>query len=1153
MSDFVHLRLHSCYSLSEGAIKIDKLVSLCQNYNMPAVAVTDTNNMFGAMEFCLKCAQKGVQPILGCQLNVEHPKKIDKPTQLLLYAKNQDGYRNLIELISTAYLESSNPDAPEASLEMLNKYSDGLICATGGALGSLGYFLQHNDHDGAVQYLEFLKKIFTDRLYIELSRHNLPQENQIEEGLINFAYDFDLPLLATNNVFFPTKDYFDAHDVLICISQGKTIYDTERRASSAEYYFKSPEEMEKLFADIPEAISNTSLLAQRCSFMLKAKKPWMPIFKAESGKDQKEELRDMANSGLLARLEKFKNSEDYEEKKKIYFERLEYEISVIEQMGFSGYFLIVADYVRWAKSQNIPVGPGRGSGAGSIAAWAIEITDIDPIRFKLFFERFLNPDRVSMPDFDVDFCQERRDEVIRYVQRRYGAKSVAQIAALGKLQAKAVVKDVGRVLGLPYGFCDKISKMIPFQPTNPITLQEALDSEAALRQLVEENEEVRTLIQIALKLEGLYRHASVHAAGIVISDQIIQEHVPLYKDQKSSMPVTQFSMKYIENAGLIKFDFLGLKTLTVIQKILDIIREKRGIDIKSHNIPFEDKKTFELLQRIDCVGIFQIESAGMRDVLQKLQPDKIEDLIALVALYRPGPMDDIPKYIACKHGVEPITYLHEKLIPILEETYGVMVYQEQVMQIAQVMAGYTLGQADILRRAMGKKNKDEMQAQQARFIDGAVARGVDKEVAERLFELMSKFASYGFNKSHSTPYGVLTYQTAYLKANYLIEFYSAVMLLDITNTDKLYIYVQDARKNGVKIIPPDINESGFEFLIDYEDNAIKYSLAAIKGSSDAVIQEIESERAKNGPYKSIFDFTRRTAYIKNFNRRQFQRLIKAGAFDSLHPNRHELIENFETILTVVSSDSLDQGMLFGDIDPDLKRTPCWGCTEKLQEEFEAVGFYLSEHPVEQYREKLNALSAVTFLEAQKYFKVTVVVVITLVTYKLSKNKTRFCSIQVSDETLMEEVSVFSETLERCSDAIREGNIVLAELAFYKNEGQTRIIADSIRSYNGGDFEVIKRTQGDKRTFKKKFDEPKEVSEPRGTKILSLKIETSEELLAVRRLIDNLRRAPGGFIELYIVPEDTKIRLKDSYYLSQFDILDFRNAIGIDKVTESYQS
>lgn len=1148
MSDFVHLRLHSAYSLSEGAIKIEKLTSLCEEYNMPAVALTDTNNMFGAMEFCIKCASHGIQPILGCQLNVQHPKKIDTPTHLLLYAKNEAGYHNLIQLVSNAYLEPSNDEYPEISLETLSKYSKGIICATGGIFGSLGAFLINGDHDGANEYLKFLKNIFPERLYIEVMRHSHPHEVQIEEDLINFAYDLSLPLLATNNVFFPSQDYFNAHDVLICITQGKTIYDSDRQASSPEYYFKTPQEMEELFKDIPEAVLNTSMLAQRCSYMLKPQKPWMPQFSPESGKDQKQELRDMARDGLVERLKKIENFSDYE--KKIYFERLEYEISVIEQMGFSGYFLIVADYVRWAKSKNIPVGPGRGSGAGSIVAWSIKITDIDPIRFHLFFERFLNPDRVSMPDFDVDFCQERRDEVISYVQERYGYKSVAQIVALGKLQAKAVVKDVGRVLGLSYGFCDKISKLIPFQPTNPMTLQQAIDSETSLRQLIDENEEVRKLIEIALKLEGLYRHASVHAAGIVISDKIIQDCVPLYKDQKSVMPVTQFSMKYIENAGLIKFDFLGLKTLTVIQKILDIIKAKRGIDLISSDIPFEDKKTFKLLQRIDCVGIFQIESAGMKDVLQKLKPDKVEDLIALVALYRPGPMDDIPKYIACKHGLEPITYLHEKIKPILEETYGVMVYQEQVMQIAQVIGGYSLGQADILRRAMGKKNVEEMQAQRVRFINGAVERGVEKEIAERLFELMSKFASYGFNKSHSTPYGILTYQTAYLKANYLIEFYSAVMLLDITNTDKLDIYVQDARKNGVKVIPPDINESGFEFLIDYDQYSIRYSLVAIKGSSDTLVQEIEKEREANGSFSSIFDFARRTAHIKIFNRRQFQRLIKAGAFDKLHPNRHQLIENLENILSVVSSD-LSQTMLFDDVNPELKEVSEWSITEKLQEEFEAIGFYLSEHPLEQYRKKLRSLGAPTFVEALDYFKATVVVVITSATYKLSKNKTRFCVMQISDETMTQEVSVFSETLSRVSDVIKEGNIVLAELIFYKSEGQTRVVVDDLSNYFGGDFEVIKK-KSEGRSFKKKQEEKREEYVPKGYRIVSLKIENSNDLLKVRKLIDNLRKGSDGFVELDIYHENTKIRLKDRYYLSQYDILDFKDAIGIDKVTEFYE-
>ncbi|MDR0968710.1 MAG: DNA polymerase III subunit alpha, partial [Holosporaceae bacterium] len=678
-ANFIHLRLHSAYSLAEGAIKIEKLIKLCEENKMPAVAVTDTNNLFGAIEFSIKCADHGIQPIIACQLNVKHVKELNRPTSVLLYAKNKNGYHNLIQLVSNAYLSPSSENRPEVSLDLLSQYSDDLLLATGGIYGSLGALLLENDLNGAKEYLNFLSEHFNGRLYVELSRHNNEFENRIEENAISLAYDLNLPLLATNNVCFSHSEDFSAHDALICVNQGRTIYDSERETSSPEFYFKTPEKMTSLFDDLPEAIENTLNVARRCAFMLEVQKPRLPIFKPESGKSQDDELWNIAHKGLEEKLEKFKDKENYAEIRAEYIERLEYELNMIKKMGFSGYFLIVSDYVNWAKSQNIPVGPGRGSGAGSIVAWAIKITDIDPIRFKLFFERFLNPDRVSMPDFDVDFCQERRDEVISYVQRKYGYQSVAQIITFGKLQAKAVIRDVGRVLAMPYNFVDRIAKMIPFNPANPPTLQDAIDSEPALRDLINNDPQVKTLVEIAQKLEGLYRHPGVHAAGVVISDQNLQDIVPLYKDAKSTMPVTQFSMKHIESASLIKFDFLGLKTLTVIQKALDLIKNE-GINLTAQEIPLDDKKTFDLLKKVNCVGVFQIESGGMRDVLKKMRPDRVEDLIALVALYRPGPMDDIPKYIACKHGIEPIAYLHEKLKPILEETYGVMVYQEQVMQ-----------------------------------------------------------------------------------------------------------------------------------------------------------------------------------------------------------------------------------------------------------------------------------------------------------------------------------------------------------------------------------------------------------------------------------------------------------------------------------------
>ncbi|MDR2267838.1 MAG: DNA polymerase III subunit alpha [Holosporaceae bacterium] len=1137
---FIHLRVHSAYSLAEGAIKIDKLASLCEEHRMPAVAVTDTNNLFGAMDFSLNCAKCGIQPIIACQLNVQHTKKQSRPTSILLYAKNSNGYQNLIQLVSHAHLHSSSEMYPEISLDMLFRHSNDIIAATGGVYGSLGALLLEDDLDGAREYLLFLQRCFSNRLYVELSRHHNPLEERIEEAAIKLAYDQNIPLLATNNVNFPTADYFNAHDVLICIAQGKTIYDGDRFTSSPEFYFKSPEEMSKLFADLPEALENTIVLAQRCSFCLAKKKPVMPQFKVPDGKNQDDVLRERSMVGLENRLISFENDENLEDVRQKYFARLQYELDMIKKMGFSGYFLIVSDYVQWAKSKNIPVGPGRGSGAGSIVAWSMDITDVDPMRFKLFFERFLNPDRISMPDFDVDFCQERRDEVIDYVQRKYGEKYVAQIITFGKLQARAVVKDVGRVLAMPYGFMDKISKMIPFHPTNPVTLQQAIDTEAALRMLIESDQQVKNMLEIALKLEGLYRHASVHAAGVVISDKNLQNIVPLYKDSKSTMPATQFSMKYIEDAGLIKFDFLGLKTLTVIQKILDTLK-KRGISFEAREIPLDDKKTFELLRNVNCVGVFQIESVGMKDVLRKLQPDHVEDLIALVALYRPGPMDDIPKYIACKHGVEPIQYLHKKLEPILSETYGVMVYQEQVMQIAQEIGGYTLGQADILRRAMGKKDKNEMIAQKKRFIDGAITRGISRTVAERLFEQMNKFAGYGFNKSHSTPYGLLTYQTAFLKANYPLEFYSAAMTLDSGSIDKLYTYYNDAKKNNINVFPPDVNLSANGFTVDYETNSIRYSLTALKGSGENAVRDIVSERERNGNYLSVFDFVERLQPFKIITRRTVENFIKAGVFDKLHPNRNQLFNSLDRIMSIKIEE--EQALLFEKNYPELVNVPEWDNNTKMQNEFAAVGFYISSHPLQQYENQLKRFGFPTITEAMDMPKATLAVAITGVMHKTAKNQAKFCILQVSDMSGIADVTLFSETLMNCRDLLEVGNVVVLDVTCQRNEEVVKITVDKVQK-----FEDVYNKDNDI------FDQFAATSVPakgkrEGIDGIQIKINSVAHLSAIKVLLDNFKT--DGDIKIEMIVGDKKILLPGNYYVTAYDILDLKNTVGIDNIVLKY--
>ncbi|MDR2766341.1 MAG: DNA polymerase III subunit alpha [Holosporaceae bacterium] len=1128
---FVHLRLHSAYSLAEGAIKIDRLVELCEKNRMPAVAVTDTNNLFGAIEISSKCAARGIQPIVACQLNVKHPKKIDRSVCLLLYAKNENGYQNLIQLASASHLASTSPLYPEISLDLLAKHSQDLLLVTGGVSGSLGALLLENDMSGAEEYLRFLLCHFGDRLYVELSRHNNEHENRIEEAAISLAYDLGIPLVATNNVCYPTPEDFDSHDALICIAQGRTLYDSDRQISSPEFYFKSSEEMNLLFADIPEALANTWHIAQRCSFMLRKQKPVLPQFPCDHGRSQDDELLVMATDGLLQKLEKFKNKGSYEAIHHKYMERLEYELTMIKNMGFSGYFLIVSDYVRWAKTQRIPVGPGRGSGAGSIVAWSVQITDIDPIRFNLFFERFLNPDRVTMPDFDVDFCQERRDEVILYAQRKYGQERVAQIITFGKLQARAVVRDIGRVLCMSYGFVDKISKMIPFHPTNPLTLQESIDAEQPLQELINSDPQVQNLMRIALKLEGLYRHAGVHAAGVVIANRNLLDIVPLYMDSRSLMPVTQFSMKYIEDASLIKFDFLGLKTLTVIQKILDLV-EKRGQKLVIQDIPLNDVKTFNLLKSVNCVGVFQIESGGMRDVLKRLQPDRVEDLIALVALFRPGPMDDIPKYIACKHGIEPITYLHEKLKPILEETYGVMVYQEQVMQIAQEIGGYSLGQADLLRRAMGKKNKEEMRAQKKRFIDGAVERGIPLTIAQRLFEQMNKFAGYGFNKSHSTPYGLLTYQTAFLKANHMLEFFAALMTLDMTNTEKMYVYYQDAKKNGIGVTPPDINLSESDFLMDYSSNSIRYSLAAIKGVGEHVVKKMVEEREDNGQYSSIFDFVERLLPLKILNRRFMENFVKSGVFDRLHHNRRQLWESLDLILSMRVE--TEQASLFEKSYPELIDVPEWSNAEKLNHEFDAIGFYISSHPLQPYEKFLKQRGVRPLVEAKEFSRGRIAVVVNNLSYKNTKSNSKFCIVQVSDMSGEAEISVFSDVLMDASTFLQAGNVLIMDVKRQKNGDYVRLTAERMELFDKKSALMVEPFRNESPVI--------------GNQILRIKIGDKNELMAVRNFIDGLPKDGKHSLELTF-PDGGEIALADGYFLRLEDIFCIKNIVGDGNVTE----
>ena len=1096
-ADFVHLRVHSAYSLSEGAIKIDELVALCRTHAMPAVAVTDTTNLFGAMEFSLACAEAGVQPIIGCQLAVRrdpHPglqygasaKGADarngprlSPDVLVVLVQSEQGYRNLVKLVSRAFLESAASEAPQLALADLEPYSEGLIALTGGPAGAVGRLLAEGRRRVAEEMLERLAGLFPGRLYVELMRHGLEAESQIEPALVELAYGHELPLVATNEAFFADADMFEAHDALLCIAEGRFLAETDRRRLTPDYRFKSAAEMRALFADLPEAVDNTLVVAQRCAYMLEPREPILPAFPMASGRDEATELRLQAKQGLEARLaaQIFTSDMDEaarEQAAKPYRDRLDYELDVVIKMGLPGYFLIVADIVQWAKAQAIPVGPGRGSGAGSVVAWALTITDLDPLRFGLLFERFLNPERVSMPDFDIDFCQDLRDEVIAYVQDRYGRDRVAQIITFGKLQARAVLRDVGRVLEMPYGQVDRICKLVPYNPAHPVGLQQAIDGEPMLQQMRRTEETVARLINIALKLEGLYRHASTHAAGVVIGDRPLDELVPLYRDPRSDMPVTQFNMKYVEQAGLVKFDFLGLKTLTVLARA-QVLLERRGVNIDLTVLPLDDRATYEMLGRGETTGVFQLESSGMRDVLKKLRPDRFEDIIALVALYRPGPMDNIPRYIACRHGEEEPDYLHPSLEGILKETSGVMIYQEQVMQIAQVLSGFSLATADLLRRAMGKKIKAEMAAQRQAFIDGAVARDVSETTASRIFDQVYKFAGYGFNKSHAAAYALVAYQTAYFKANHPVEFFAALMTLDLGNTDKLYLFRQELGHLGVELLPPDINKSEATFTVEAAGgegggggrdggdgeaaSAIRYALSAIKNVGRQAMEALVQEREANGPYKSLADFAGRLDH-RVINKRQLESLACAGAFDSLNSNRRQVFEAVETLVrhaSVASSERESaQHSLFGATPEtsspvlSLPETEDWAVMERLRHEFEAIGFYLSAHPLGAYDRALARLGVIRYADLvaspprREAGPIKLAGTVIGKRERTSARGNRYAFVQLSDMSGVYEVTVFSEVLAVARGLLDAGAPLLITAEARIEEDNIRLTAEDIQ-------------------------------------------------------------------------------------------------------------
>jgi DNA polymerase-3 subunit alpha len=959
---YVPLRVFSSFTMLEGAMEPKTIAERAAKLGFPAIALTDRNGLYGAMPFSDACMAKGVQPIIGTILGVARPRDVGSSAildWLVLLAQDDLGYANLCKLVSSAHLDRPVEQEPHVEFAKLEGYCEGLIALTAGAEGALARLLADAQQGEAEAYLDRLERLFPQRLYIELIRRHHPVEEAAEEALIELAYARELPLIATNPAAYADPAFHAAHDAMLCIANSAYVESADRVSSSADAWLKDGTAMDELFADLPEAIANTSVIAQRCAVAAPKRRPILPRL----SDDEDEQLRRDARAGLAERL-KGRTAEEQQP----YLERLEYELEIITSMGFAGYFLIVADFIKWAKANDIPVGPGRGSGAGSVVAWALTITDLDPIALGLLFERFLNPERVSMPDFDIDFCETHRDKVIHYVQQKYGRDKVAQIITFGRLKARAVLKDTGRVLQMPYGQVDRLAKLIPNHPTDPWTLERSLNGVSELAAEYKGDADVKRLFDLAMKLEGLPRHASTHAAGVVIGDRPLDELVPLYRDPRSDMPVTQFDMKYVEAAGLVKFDFLGLKTLSVLKEGQRLLAEQ-GVEVDFSRLPWDDPAVYELIQRGDAVGVFQLESEGMRRTLAAVRPSSFGDIVALVALYRPGPMDNIPLFGDRKNGRATIEYPHPLLEGILAETYGIFVYQEQVMQAAQVLAGYSLGGADLLRRAMGKKIKAEMDGQRATFVEGcATHNNIPAAKANELFDLIDKFAGYGFNKSHAAAYALVAYQTAWLKAHHRAEFYAASMSFDMAQTDRLASFVEDMRRGEVECLPPDISASHAFFTV--ENGAVRYALGALKGVGEKAMEALVEERTRGGPFKSLEDFAARID-PRLLNRRQLESLAGAGAFDSIKPERAAVFAAAETILAHAASAhdqrTSGQAALFGataeELPPiRLPRDASWTLAQRMAAECEAFGFYFSAHPVDAARHLLAAHKVKTFAE-----------------------------------------------------------------------------------------------------------------------------------------------------------------------------------------------
>jgi DNA polymerase-3 subunit alpha len=1048
---FVHLRCRSAYSLLEGAIKADKLPALAAADAMPAVGICDRANLFGALEFSQSAKDAGVQPILACALPVKgigegRSERWARPPTVVLIAQDETGFERLMALSSMAYL--GGEAEPLVAWSEVAARPDGLILLSGGPDGPVDPLFATGKATEGERALAQMQAAFGDRFYVELQRHGARGEAEAEGGLVDWAYAHDAPLVATNDVYFGPADMHAAHDALLCIADGAFIGQEERRRVTPEHRFKSGQEMRETFADLPEACDNTIDIARRCAVLVKKRDPILPRFPTGEGRTEAQELEHQAREGLKARLAAAPPVAPEAE----YWARLEREVGVISAMGFSGYFLIVSDFIKWSKANGVPVGPGRGSGAGSLVAWALTITNLDPLRFGLLFERFLNPERVSMPDFDIDFCQDGRERVIEYVQSAYGRDRVAQIITFGTLQARAVLRDVGRVMQLPLGQVDRLAKLVPNNPANPVSLAKAIEIEPRLQEAKRDDPSVAALLETALRLEGLYRNASTHAAGVVIGDRLLTELVPLYKDPRSDIPATQYNMKWVESAGLVKFDFLGLKTLTVLDRAVRLLK-KRGVDLDLDALPLDDRKTYALLSTGLAIGVFQLESQGMRDTLRKLRCESIEEITALISLYRPGPMDNIDTYVDRKFGRAKIDVLHPSLEPVLAETYGVIIYQEQVMQIAQILSGYSLGEADLLRRAMGKKKKEEMDLQKARFVSGAAQKGVPETQADFIFELVAKFAGYGFNKSHAAAYALIAYQTAWLKANQPVEFYAGSMSLDIANTDKLAVYLQDARRFGVTVRPPDINRSGADF--DVEDGAVLYALGAVRNVGIEAMRHVVAVREAGGPFRDLVDFAERID-PRFVNKRSFETLARAGAFDSLEPNRAAVAAAAEVLFghaqALAAERAEGQHNLFGDGGagagrPRLPGAAPWTAAQQLDEELAAVGFYLTGHPLEARMEALRKRRVTLYAEAAaqagegRDVAFRMAGVVRRRQERASAKGDRFAFVTLSDPSGEYEVLFPPESLRAYRDVLEPGAAVLLKVRAKAQGGEMRLFGD----------------------------------------------------------------------------------------------------------------